>query len=815
MEPNAADTLKNNNMFASIFKTAIRALLKNKTYSFINITGLATGIACAGLIFLWAENEVNWDNNNFHKNTLYQVQVNIGFAGNNFTMGSTPRPMAAAIKAEIPGVINTARCSDQGERLLVNVSDKSLYVTGRYTDAALFSMFTFTVLQGNPANPFPQLYSLVISQSTAKRLFGNETNIVGKTVKVNNKRDYVISGVVKDMPENATLQFEYLAPYKIVSSELLAEKAVNDETDWRSYGPLTYVQLDNNANTTVINNQLKHFIHRKAAVETSEVFIYPMKYWHLYDEFAGGKPTGGGHIKQVQMLLSIAWIILLIACINFMNLATASSQKRAKEVGVRKVLGAERKRLVIQFMGEAFFMSLIATIFAVAIMFIALPAFNMLMQKQLSLNLTSKLHILSLLAIAVICGFIAGSYPSLYLSSFNPVFILKGLKIKTGNASLIRKGLVVTQFAVSVVFIISTIIVYTQIQHIKNRELGFNKNNLVEINPENDISKTFAIFKNDLVRTGIIENVALADHSTLTGGDTDAGFTWPGKAPGNDVAVAHRNVSPEFVATSGMKVLRGRDFNSNALSETSNVIINESMEKMMGMGSAIGKTIQSPRGNPDRLLSNMTVIGVVSDYVYGNVYDGSAGPVIIFCKQPEFQNFLYVRIKATYSTENALKKIGEIMKKDNPAYPLEYKFVDEQFAEMFKSETLISKVSGVFAVLAIFISCLGLFGLAAYTAEQRTKEIGVRKVLGANVTEITAMLSTDFLKLVAIACAIAFPVAWWLMHNWLLAYEYRITISWWIFLAAGFSALFIALITISFQSIKAALANPVKSLRTE
>ncbi len=801
-------------MFQNYFKTIFRSLWKNKGYSFLNIFGLAIGIACAGLIFLWSEDELTFDNANVNKDRLYQLEVNMKIDGNERTMGSTPRPMGAAMKAEIPGIANTARFSDQDERLLFSLGDKSLYVAGRYTDPSLFNMFTFHFVEGDAKKPFPQLYSLVITESAAKKFFDDEKNVIGKTIRVDNKHDYIVSGVIKDMPENSTLQFEWLAPYEITHVQDVANGGGSDETDWGSYGPVTYVEVDKNANLAAINNQLKDFIHRKSSTEKSHTFLFPMKDWRLYSEFANGKPTGGGRIEQVRMLSVIAWIILLIACINFMNLATARSEKRAKEVGVRKVLGSGKNRLIAQFMGEAFMMSAIATIISIFIMSISLPAFNTLMQKELVLNLASLAHIIFLIGILFVCGMIAGSYPSLYLSSFNPVAVLKGVKMKTGSAALIRKGLVITQFAVSVVFIISTIVVYMQIQHVKNRNLGFNKNNLIEINPQNDISKMFPLIKNDLLSTGAVQSAALADHSTLYGGDTDNGFKWQGKSPDNTVSIAHRNVSPGYLATSGMKIIEGRDFGNDASSENQDVIINESMEKLMGNESAVGKIIQSERGNPDGVFTNMTVIGVVKDYVYGNIY-GKAGPVIIFCKPPEDQNFIYARLKPKSDVEKAVAKIAGVMKKDDPAYPLEYKFVDDQFNAMYQDETLISTVSSVFAVLAIIISCLGLFGLATYTAERRIKEIGIRKVLGASVSGITALLSKDFLQLVAIACLIAFPVAWWIMHNWLQHYEYRIGISWWIFLAAAFTAVFIALITISFQSIKAAVSNPAKSLRTE
>ncbi|MES1217169.1 MAG: ABC transporter permease, partial [Bacteroidota bacterium] len=796
------------------FKTTIRNLWRNKTYSFLNIFGLAIGIACAGLIFLWAEDEVTFDNVNAKKDRLYKINVNMAFDGNLFTMGSTPRPMAAALKKEIPGITNTARVIDEDQRLLFSFGDKSMYSTGRYVDAPLFDMLTLTFVQGNAKTAFNQVYSVVITENAAKKFFGNEKNVLGKTVRVDNQQDFVVTGVLKNLPENSSLQFEWLAPYEVLINQIKSRPGDNDDIDWGSYGPFTYVELDTKADPAVVNKQLQHFIQTKKADEKSETSLFPMKDWRLYDEFVNGKPTGSGRIKQVHMLSAIAWIILFIACINFMNLATANSQKRAKEVGVRKVLGVGRKGLITQFLGEAFFMSLIATILAVFIITIALPAFNMLMQKQLDLHLSDPFHILALLLITVICGLVAGSYPSLYLSSFNPALVLKGLKIKTGSAPLIRKGLVVLQFTVSVVFIISTIIVYMQIQFVKNRNLGFNKNNLIEIDMQHNVSSAFPLIKQDLLSTGLVENVALADHVTLYGGNTADDFSWQGKPADKQISITHRTVSTEFVGTYGMKIIEGRDFSTSLEAEKSNAIINKSFERLMGTESAVGKIIGSPRGNPDGVLTPMTVIGVVDDYVFGNVYEKSA-PVIFLCRNLTNANLVYIRLKAQSNTENAIAKIEAVMKKDNAAYPLEYKFVDDQFNAMFQNETLISKVSGIFASLAIIISCLGLFGLAAYTAERRIKEIGIRKVLGASVSGLASLLSKDFLQLVVISCLIAFPVAWWIMHDWLQGYEYRITISWWIFLIAGITAVLIAMMTVSFQAIKAAMANPVKSLRSE
>ncbi len=800
-----------------MFKTSLRNFWKSKGYSFLNIFGLAIGIACAGLIFLWAEDEFSFDNVHLKKDRLYQVYVNSKMDANTFTMNSTPRPMGAAMQKEIPGIKNTARYSDFGGRLLFNVSkDNALFAEGHFTDPSLFNMFTFHFIQGDPKNPFPQLYSLVITESTAKKFFGDERNVIGKTVRADYKHTYTITAVIQDMPANSSLQFEWLAPFEVTYAEAKEMGySINDALDWGSYGPITYVELDDHANLNKINQSLKDFIQRKKADEKNQTFLFPMKDWRLYDDFANGKQTGGGRIQQVRMLSLVAWIILIIACINFMNLATARGEKRAKEVGVRKVLGSGKKRLVLQFMGEAFMMAAIATVIAVMIASLSLPAFNELMQKNLVLDLAKPSHIIFLFAIMTVSGLIAGSYPAVYLSSFNPVTVLKGGKIKSDRATFIRKGLVVTQFAVSVIFIISTLVVYMQIQHVKNRDLGFNRNNLIEIHPEHDISKDFVRIKSDLFHTGMIENAALADHQTLYGGDTDNHYKWAGKSPSNEVSIAHRNVSPEYISTSGMQIVEGRDFRMDTASERNHVIINQSMEKMMGKESAVGKIIQTSRNNPEGVLTNLTVIGVVKDYVFGNVYDGQAGRLIILCRPPEYQNMIYVRIKAGTPVDQSLAKIAEVIKKDDPTYPFEYRFVDEQFNQMFQSETQTSKVSTIFASLAILISCLGLFGLATYTAERRIKEIGIRKVLGASITGITTLLSRDFLKLVAVSCVIAFPIAGWMMHNWLQGFEYRISISWWMYVIAGMVAMLIALGTVSFQAIKAAVANPVTSLRSE
>jgi predicted permease len=805
-------------MLKNFFKTTFRNLLKNKGYSFLNIGGLAIGIACAGLIFLWVADEMTFDNINTKKDRLYSVMINANFDGNKFTMGSTPRIMARTIKAEIPGIANVCRISDSDQKLLFSIGDREVYANGKYADPALFSMFTLPFVQGNAANAFAQPYSVVITERTAKKFFGNETNIVGKTARIDNQQDFVVTGVLKDLPQNSTLQFEWLAPYT-TQLQQIRERSGNNNDDkiWNSYGPFTYVELEPNADLKSINSKLYNFIHRKEASQKNTAFLFPMSDWHLYNDFANGKQTYGGQIKQVRLLSAIAWVILLIACINFMNLATARSEKRAREVGVRKVLGARRQGLITQFIGEALLMSAFSATLAIAIMFFALPAFNDLVHKELSLGLSKPTHIAAFFIIILVCGLAAGSYPSLYLSSFNPVTVLKGLKIKAGGAATVRKGMVVLQFTISVVFIISTIIIYLQIQHVKSRNLGFNKNNLVEVDMQHWNRSDFPIIKQQLINTGFVANAAQSDHVTIDGGNTDDGFTWEGKASANKISLTFRNVSPEFVSTSGMCIIEGRDFKGEA-SDSLDVIVTKSLSKIIDKNGVVGKIIQSPRGVKEGAYKKLRIVGVVDDYVFGNMYNQAGIPVIFLCGQPSSMfdsNLIYVRLKDRHNSQRALAEVAAVIKKNNPAYPFQYRFVDDQFDALFSNEVMMSRLATVFAGLAIFISCLGLFSLAAYMAERRIKEIGIRKVLGASVQGIVGLLSKDFLQLVGISCLVAFPAAYWMMNNWLQSYEYRIGIHWWIFALAGMSAMIIALLTVSFQAIKAALMNPVKSLRSE
>jgi predicted permease len=794
-------------MFKNYFKTTVRSLWKNKGYSFLNIFGLAIGITCAGLIFLWVEDELSFDQFNTKQDQLYFIRENQKYDTYTATFGSTPAPMAPVVKAEIPGIANTCRINGLDTKL-ITIGDKSMYAGGSFVDASLFTMFTFPFVQGHAETAFKELHSIVITLSTAKKFFGNEKNVLGKTVRVDNKQDYVVTGVIKDIPKNSTIQFEWAAPFEIWWNENKAWAQ-----SWGNNDLNTYVELKPGVSAASVNKVLYDFIQKREPRSIARPFLWSANDWHLRDEFDNGVQTGGGRITFVHLFSVIAWIILLIACINFMNLATARSEKRAREVGVRKVLGSGKRLLIFQFMGEAVFMAALSAVAAVILMTLLLPAFNLLVEKNLVLGLNNPLYLAALLAITLICGLFAGSYPALYLSSFNPVFVLKGLKMKGSSAAIIRKGLVILQFSISIILIISTIIIYQQIQHVKGRDLGFNKSHLLQVDMNSEMTKNYEAVHQDILNTGLIESLAVSNYNTLYGGNNTGSLVWEGKKSNNQVLISTRYVSPGYMKTSGIQILGGRDLveTDSVQSKNINVLITQSLEKLMGKNSAVGKTLH---WDGDTSGTVVNVVGVVNDYVYGDMY-GKPDPVMFFCVNLPNASNMYLRLKTNVNTEKAIQQIATVLKKDNPSYPFTYHFVDDQFNHMFQNEQLISKLSRVFAALAIIISCLGLFGLAAYTAERRTKEIGVRKVLGASVTNITTLLSKDFLLLVLISCIVAFPLAWWMMHSWLQNYKYRIDISWWIFVAAGISAIVIALITISFQSVKAALSNPVKSLRSE
>jgi putative ABC transport system permease protein len=797
-------------MIKNYFKTAVRNLWRNKTFSFLNIFGLAVGVACAAIIFLWVEDEINYNNYFKNKSTLYQVFENQTYDGQTFTFAATPGPLAPAIKEEIPGIRKTSRTTWRN-RELVTVGEKSIYGNGLYVDSSFLQMFSLEFIKGSEINAFSQLNSIVLTETMAEKIF-NAVEVVGKTVTLDNKQEFIVGGVIKDFPKNNHFSYtDWIAPFEVFRKR-------NDWLkSWGNNGIQTYVQLDEKASSLSVNKKLSGFIQAKDTGAIASPFLLSAGDWRLRSNFVDGRQSGG-RIKQVKLFSVIAWIILLIACINFMNLATARSEKRAKEVSVRKVMGSGKRMLVFQFLVEAIVMALIAVALSIAITALALPAFNRLIEKELVLDIFKPLHFTALLVIGLLCGLIAGSYPAFYLGSFNPIAVLKGLKIKkTGGAAFVRKALVITQFAVSVIFIICTIIIYGQVMHTKNRELGIDKNNIINMSQQlitmkqdGDMGLRFKTIKNELLATGVVQNAALSNSPAFNVNSNSGDFSWKSKDPGKEILISMEWATPEYISTMGMHLVSGRDFYQDGTADSNNIVINETLAKLISKNPEEAVSQLIGRDN-----NKLIVIGVIKDFVYNNIY-GAAAPLIIFndTKAANTAN-LTVRFKPGVDYSASLAKVETVIKKYNPEYPFEYKFVDATFENLFKGESLIGTLASLFAGLAIFISCLGLFGLAAYTAERRIREIGIRKVLGASVTSLAALLSKDFLTLVIISCVIAFPLAWYFMNSWLQGYEYRVAIHWWMFALPAIIAIAIALITVSFQAIKAAIANPVKSLRSE
>lgn len=782
-------------MFKNNLKIAWRNLWKNKGYSLLNIFGLAIGITCAAIILLWVEDEVGYDKNFGKQDVVYYVPTNQQYDGEWRTFfQATPGPLAEALKEEVPGIVGAART--KGETLLFQVDDIAVNRNGRFADPDFLGMFSLSFVEGNMETVFNEVDAIVVSQETAQQLFGEDSSAIGKVVKINNEASYTISGVYEDLPNNVTYGFDWVAPFERFAKG----------KDWmKEYGANfsdTFVELSPEANFDVVNQRVKQILPEKTEEDETVAFLFPMKDWHLRSSFEGGKNIGG-QITYVRLFSLIAIIILLIACINFMNLATARSEKRANEVGVRKVLGSGRKGLISQFMVEAVITAVLSAFVSVLLLKLLVPQFNLLIDKNLELSLSDPVHLLTLVGVTLVCGIIAGWYPAFYLSSFKPVEVLKGARRTKGSAAFIRKGLVAAQFVVSIVFIISTIIVYQQVQHVKGRDLGYNKENLVKIPVTGDMIKNYVPIEEDMKASGMIESIGLNNSDILSGGNNTSGLEWQGGVDTENVLVSVRNITSGFFNTTGMEIIEGRGFSENPAKDSTNIIVSESFAKLMGSGSAIGKTVEE----------DYPVIGVVKDYLYDDMY-GSSDPVIFF-NDPSEARFMYVKAKSGSATASALAAMEASLKKFNPAFPFEYEFVDDAYDAKFKSEKLIGSLSQIFALLAILISCLGLFGLSAFTADQRRKEIGVRKVLGSSITGIVALLSKDFMRLVLLAILIAIPIAWLLMQNWLEGYAYRISINAWAFVIAGAIAIIIALLTISFQALNAARVNPVKSLRSE
>ena len=786
-------------MFKNYFKIAWRNLLKNKTFSLINILGLALGMACSLLIMLWVQDEIRMDH--FHENDarLFNVMENQHYSGSINTYASTPGILAENIVKDIPEIEKASQFLLETAPVF-RVGDIFDNEKGRFVQGDFLSMFSFKLREGDASTALKRPDGVVISKKLADKYFKG-TDPMGKTMRIDNKDDVIVTGILDEIPSTSSIKFDFLMSFD-------HWKTYNAWTkEWGNNGPSCVVLLAKNASPEKVSAKIKGYIKTKNKDSNVDLFLTNFGESYLYSKWDSGKQNGG-RIEYVRMFIIVAIFILVIACINFMNLATARSVKRAKEVGLRKVVGAYRSSLIGQFMGESILITFLALIFAMAIVLLLIPSFNTLTEKQLSLDFTNPYLFLILAGLTAFTGIIAGSYPALFMSSLNPVVVLKGaLKFKP-SAAYFRQGLVVFQFGLSILLILSMIVVYRQIQYIQTKNLGFNRENLLYITDiEKSMEKNFAAFKQALENQPGIKAVSVSQANPLNYGSSTMGVTWPGKDTTQQLLF---NVNPsgyDFVKTMGIKLMDGRDFSPEYGTDSTNYLVNEAAAKKMGYKDPVGKelTLWGSKGK---------IIGLMKDFHIGSLHV-AIEPLIVNLqsRSPNFGAAI-IRTEAG-QTKQAIASVEEVFKRLNPGFPFKYQFADEEFGKQYKSENVVSRLSGYFAFLAIFISCLGLFGLAAFTAEQRTKEIGVRKVLGASVTNLVSMLSADFVKLVAISALIAFPIAWYFLKGWLEEYAYRIEMEWWYFVVAGFAALLIALFTVSFQAIKAALMNPVKSLKSE
>jgi putative ABC transport system permease protein len=794
-------------MIKNYLKIAWRNMLNNKVYSAINVVGLAAGMAVTLIIALWVLYQLSFDKFLPNYPDLYQVELNFTDPHEGeHTQQAVSLPIADVLRKQYPEVKYVAE-SDWGGSHDLLVGDKKLYMTGPAVGADFLKMFGYPLIKGNPNTVFKDAYSIVLTESTAKALFG-DADPIDKMVRLDNTQNVKVTGVIKDVPKNSSIQFSYLLPFSL--SEQTQDWMKNARTTYYNNSFQMYVQLKPHTDYTRLAPKIKDIVFKGGPLMRQAkpvVLLHPLKYWHLYSDFKNGKETGG-FIDYVRMFSIIGILVLTIACINFVNLSTARSEKRAREVGIRKAIGSHRRDLIFQFLTESVLTTFIAFLLAVLITQLALPAFNTLTGDLIVIPFSNVLFWCIMVGYVLIIGLLAGCRPAFYLSSFNPVKVLKGSIHVGKSAALPRKILTIVQFTCSVALIISTVIVYQQIQYARNRPTGYTADRLVMTDMSDDLGNHYDALKNDLLQTGMIENVAKAS-SPLTGIYMHTGIEkWPGQAAGEaGLNVGGISVSDNYFKTVGMTLVQGHDFSSNWSSDTSNIIINEAAVKRMGLKNPIDQIISY-----DNVKGPARIIGVVKDALMQSPFT-PVEPTVF--NHGRGGNFVIYRLSRTAPTAKAIEKITKIFNNYNPAYPYLYQFVDDEYNQKFNLEVLVGKLAGVFAVLAIFISCLGLFGLAAYIAEQRNKEVGIRKVLGASVAQVWLLLCKDFIVLVIISCVIASPIAFYFLTNWLQKYNYRITIGPDVFVLSAVAALFITLATISFQSIKAAVANPVKSLRSE
>jgi putative ABC transport system permease protein len=788
-------------MIKNYFKIAWRNLLKNKVYSFINIGGLSIGLTISLLIYLWIKDELSIDAFHEKGDRIYTITSKEFIDGNVTGYYDTPGLLGEELKRAIPEVELSCNWSGYDERTFA-LKEKKLKFTGTFAGEDYFKIFSYPLLQGSVIESLKTREAISISNKMAIVFFGSAENAINKSIKFDNYKDLTIKAVFADMMDNSSVKLDYL-----ISWELFKEREpwINN---WGNSGPGAFALLKKNADPDKVRVKLKDFIAKYSsdykANNHLELGMQPFEETYLNSRFENGN-IAGGRMDYVKLFGIVAIIILLIACINFMNLSTAQSLKRAKEIGVRKVVGAERLSIIGQFMGEAFIFSFLSILLAAIAVVLLVPIFNNFSEKNISLPFTEPFSYLFIIGLLLLVTLLSGIYPSLFLSGFRPISVLKkNVKINPNSISL-RKGLVVFQFTLSIVFIIGMLIISKQINYIYTKNIGYQKENLLYFPKSGTLATKFEVFENEIKKIKGVKEVSNMSNNFISNDNTTGTVEWPGKTPNTNPNFNPLEVGYNFVKTMKASLFLGRDF-SKEFADSSNFIINEAALKIIGYKDPIGKSLSfyGQKGE---------IVGVIKNFHFNSMLL-PIDPMIIRLSKKMAYGYCLIRIDGQ-NTQKTLKGLETIHKSINPDFPFSYKFVKSEFENLYKSESLVKKLAIIFAILAITISCLGLLGLVIFTTEQRTKEIGIRKVLGASVTNLWQLLSKDFVVLVIISCLIAAPIAYYFMNDWLQKYTYRTEISWWIFVTAGTGALVITLFTVSFQAIKAALMNPVKSLKAE
>lgn len=787
-------------MLKNYLTIAYRTLVKNNIYSLINIFGLAFGMATALIIILWVQDELNY--NLFHKNIsdIHRIMETQTYSdGNVFTTASNPGPLVPYLKESYPEVKYASRYTWPVENLM-RADKEGNFETGRYVDPDFLRMFSFEAIEGDLEEALKPVNAIVLTESMAFKYFGEES-AVGKGLTMNDTTQLNVTAVVKDVPHNSSITFDYLLPFE---KFWIQNKSWLDQ--WGNNNVNGFVQLTSNADANVFQEKIADDIKEKNEGSNVSLFLQPMSEWHLYSKFENGKQAGG-RITNVKIFSVIAFVILLIACINFMNLSTAQATKRAKEVGLRKVVGAVNKQLIFQFLGESLLFAFAAAILAGLIVYFLLPSFNDLSAKKLTFDLLNPDLVLYILAITLFTGLFAGSYPALYLTRYQPARVLKGIIRSGKDASTFRKILVVVQFSLAIVLIVSTIVVYQQLNFLQNQDIGFNRQRLLYVEMHQDMKKNYETIRQELLQDPAVESVAGMDRSPLSFGNSTYGLEWEGKDP--EALILFTNISADFdfVSTFQMQMAEGRSFDRSYSTDTTNFLINEEAARKMGFeGNAAEQPLTLWGDRKGK------IVGVIKDFNFSSSHQ-TIQPLVVALESDWF-NYIVIRAKEN-NIEGAISAIEKHHQQYAAAYPFEYQFVDDQWNKKYEAEERIGTIFNYFAVLSIIISCLGLFALAAYAAERRVKEIGVRKVMGAGVLNLTGLMTREFTFLVVISAVIACPVAWYLMSAWLDEFAYRINIGVFTLFVATFLALVIALATVTFHAVKAALGNPVKALRYE